>query len=189
MRIFVVLLIFFPPLAFAGQRESDMFGVIGFSRDYLTAKSESGSESSFSGWGLNAEAGVELAWSNGSGVLFSGTYDQIDYANNGNDSTLAESGKGTGYGAKLGLYFGPITVGGGYRMLKLSTRTVITGAPSESTDIEGNESFAFINMMFNLGDKRKRAVVEVNAGQGSLDDLKSTSVQILLKIGISEFFD
>ena len=167
-----------------------MYGLIGLSKDYLTAKSEAGDESSFSGYGLGAEAGVNLAWSQGSGVLFAGTFDQIDYANNGNSTTLSESGKGTSYGGKLGLFFGPLVVGGGYRMLKLSTNTVSSGSASGTkTDIEGNETYAFVNMTLNMGSKYKRTVVEVSAGQGSLDDLKSTTLQISLKLGMFETFD
>lgn len=188
MRILALLLILAPLTAHAG-RESDMFLLLGMNKDYLTAKSESGTESSFNGYGLNAEAGVNLSWSQGSGVMLSGIFDQIDYANNGNDTALAESGKGTGYGGKLGLYFGPLVVGGGYRMLKLSTQTVTSGsAAGTSTDLEGNESFLFCNMTFNMG-KSKRALVEVAAGQGSLDTLKSSTVQISIKIGIFEGFD
>lgn len=164
-----------------------MYGQLGLSKNYLTLKGDT-SKSSYEGWGPEAEAGVDWLWDGEFGMNLAAQYSKADLNNRGNNSSQMESGDSSSYGVKVGLYFGGLTFGGGYRKMKVTTSALSSVNGSSNHSVEGDEKFAFVNLTFNIA-KKFRSTVEVSAGSGEASSLKSQSAVITLRIGLVEPFN
>ena len=184
MRIYsLAAILFFSSAVWAADRPTVVYGQVGLSKNMQSLKGDANT-SSYNGWGAGLEAGFDWSWNERYGLNGALEATQIDLINKGNSTAQAETGDFSTLGGKLGLYIGAFTIGGGYRKLNLKT-TAITNNSSQETSVSGSETFAYVNLTFNIA-KKYRSTVELSAGSGSADTLKTQSAALTLRIGIIE---
>lgn len=188
MRVLSLLLILFSFEASAGDgRPSSFYGQLGLGGSDLKVESESGSKSSYRGWGYELEVGLELSSSKDFGLNVAGLAQFLDMNNKSSGQTFSETAELQTMGAKGGLFFGPLTVGAGFRKGKLKAQEISLGTGYAKTEAQGDEKFGFVNMTFNI-ERKYRATAEIQYATGKMGDLDTTQINLFLKFGIVDFF-
>ncbi|MGE4131640.1 MAG: hypothetical protein AB7F86_08370 [Bdellovibrionales bacterium] len=172
----------------ASNRASSIYGQLGLGKSYSTLSNTS-AESSYSAWSGLIEAGSDLSFtSSGESGFTIGAFGRTgDLSNRGNGESFIESGTITGYGGKAGFYLAAFTLGGGVEKLKVKAKRLTTTSGYGETTLDGNTSFGFANLTFNI--KRKyRSTIEVRYSTGKVGDLDYQELGVNLRIGIVEYF-
>lgn len=167
-----------------GDRNGGIYGVLGLDRNLMTFKGDS-SHTDFTGYGMDAEAGVDLVSASDIGLNLAAIFRQSQGKNPSARTDLIETSEATGYGGKVGFIFSALTLGAGYQNLEVKTNNVATSSGYSETSLSGSEVFAFLNMTFNVG-RKYRSTVELSYGQGTAGSLDLSTTSFSLKIGIIE---
>lgn len=183
----LILIVCLNPSAHAGgigDRKGGIYGVLGLDRNLMTFKGDS-SHTDFSGYGIDAEAGVDFISASDFGLNIAATFRESQGKNPSDRTDLIETSEATCYGGKAGIVFSALTFGAGFEKVDVKTKNVATSSGYSETSLSGNQVFAFVNMTFNIGLKY-RSMVELAYGQGSAGGLDLNTTSISLKLGIIE---
>jgi hypothetical protein len=132
--------------------------------------------SSFQTQGFLLEGGFTIPWSRGFGTQLSAEYSLNNGPNTLNSPSFLEQSESTILGGKLGVFYGPITVGGGMQQMTIKIRTMSASGSYLESRYSSAIPMAFINMNFDFF-KMFRGAVEAQYRTGKLAGTESTSGQ------------
>jgi hypothetical protein len=150
--------------------------------------------SGYSAQGYVFEGGVSLPLSQRFGTQLSGEYGQTSALNSINSSTSLEIGTLNYYSGKLGFFYGPFTLGGGYRQSSLTVKSIATqNSGYLESNYAGGIPLVYANISFDLR-KRYRGTVEAQYVLGNLSGTGTTTsalsyTEYLISIRVSALFD
>ena len=176
-------------VAEADRQKSAYYGLLGAGGSLATFKPDgSGSgRSHYRGYGFDAEAGLDLNFNGRAGLNVAGLAQFSDYTNRSTGSSFSETGQLRTYGGKVGVFFGPLTVGGGYRQTEFVTEAIDTTGAYNKTELLGDEQFGFVNLVFD-SHKKFRSMVEISYATGHMGSLKTSQINVFIRIGIMDEF-
>jgi hypothetical protein len=102
-----------------------------------------GNKANFEGWLPDLETGLEIPWSQNSGILANVEYRSFELSNTVNSATSDEKIKGTSTSYKIGIFFGHFSFGGGASKDSFSVRQVSTLTGVSENSFNGQSSLAF----------------------------------------------
>jgi len=141
------------------------FAGFGIGKNFSTI-GVSGHNSTFQGWTPEVEAGLEVPLGGKSGLFLSAQGKMLDFKNSSDDARFIEHADGTSHGAKLGIFVGSFTFGGGLSNEKLSIRQASKQTGNSLTTISGQTRLFFANYILNIqSDYRLTFELEYRAGK------------------------
>ena len=114
------------------------------------------------------------------GAQFSGELGESTANNTITSTTYMETGTLSYYSGKAGLFFGPLTIGGGYRHNDINIKSLSTPSPGYlESNYSGWSSLGFANVTMDFR-KRYRAVIEGQYDTGTLSGSGSSTGNVKL---------
>jgi hypothetical protein len=176
---YLALLLFIPALAFADaatDRDSGLFlgGGFGMGQDIFNlGNGATASKFLKQGWAL--EGGMTANWGNRFGGQLSGEYG----ANSGNNTYASQSNMETGtlgfYSFKAGIFYGPVTLGAGYRHNDVNVKSLsLSPGTYLETNYSGFTPLAYASYSLEI-KKRFRTAIEAQYVSGTLSGSGATS--------------
>jgi hypothetical protein len=182
----LLFLVFLSPEARStglSARKPGLYGVLGLEHRLTSFKGDN-NHSEFSGWGYNAEAGVDFVSNSNYGLNLAVIFRQGDEKNEAANETNVEIAESSGYGAKTGIIVSFLTFGVGVLKTEFDSRRIgTTGTSTEN--VSGQDTFLYANVAFDIASKY-RSMVELSYAQGQSNGVNTATTTISLKIGILE---
>lgn len=176
----VMVLSFLPENALARRGRSDLYFNGGFAREFNTYKIGA-NESNFSGWGTIATLGTELEVSNDFGLLLEAEYARLEMLNALQNTNYLEKSINNVWGAKVGLFYGWFSIGGGIAKNRIDIDNVQSGSSGIRTSFDGLTYGAFGQLTLPT-EAKVRPVVEAKYSTGSLNGMSYNELQISIRL-------
>jgi hypothetical protein len=153
----------------ATDRDGGLFFGGGFGMNQQLYNLGSGSTpAKFMDQGYAFEGGMTMPWGNRIGAQISGEYGQSSGNNTYNSQSTLETGSLKFYTAKAGLFYGPVTLGAGYRHNDVNIKSLQIAPDSYlETNYSGWTSLLYANYSLDI-KKRFRTAIEGQYVSGSL---------------------
>ena len=135
----------------------------------------SNANSDFLAQGYLAEAGISLPLTSRAGLELSAAYGQAAGANSANNQKSIETGAIKQYGAKAGIFIGPLTFGGGMQVVDVNVKSIAIPQPGfQESRFQGAVPFGFANVTVNFGSAM-RGAIEASYASGALANQNADS--------------
>jgi hypothetical protein len=154
---------------YATDRDAEFFFGAGFGMSQQLYNLGSGTTAAkFTNQGYAFEGGTSAPWSNRLGGQLSGEFGQSSGNNTYNNQSTIETGNLKFYSVKAGIYYGPITLGGGYRYNDVTIKSLQVAPDSYlETTYSGWTPLAFMSYSVDLR-KHFRTSIEGQYVSGTL---------------------
>jgi hypothetical protein len=179
LKYALVLFLLLPALASADtstDRDATAFVGGGLTMGQDTLNLGDGSATAkYQDQGYVVEGGFSLPMGNRFGLQVSAELGASNAINTLTSQSYMETGTLDFYAGKAGLFFGPLTIGGGYRHNDVDIKSLSTPTPGYlESNYSGWTSLAFANLSMDIR-KRYRAVIETQYDSGTLSGTGSSS--------------
>ncbi len=178
--LLLALLIFAAPQAEARERRETFFGGVGLSRALLDF-TDGKARTTYTGWGPDLEVGFEFPLKGEFGWQFAAIGSRHELLNSIDSKTYAEKGILDSLGARVGVYYMNISLGGGMKQTRLEV-TSIPSLPDQSTTVlKGSNAFGYGAFSFDYRGMF-RATAEGQYTNGNFDGRTLEAYQIGMRL-------